>query len=547
MSVDVDSFPKSRFRSRGTVLALCGLLAAVAGAGAAGESPAAARAAGEFPAGRGASPIAVENHLRGTPGWELSRPALHHETEGYLSAASVEPGDTLLLHAGSTSDRVSIDVYRLGWYGGVGARKELTLRGVPAGPRPVPGPRDEDGFIACDWPVTARIAVGEGWVTGVYLLRLTGSADGTQSFVPFVVRESSGARGARRSTHRAPLLVQCSVTTWQAYNNWGGKSLYDFNSDGGERAVRVSFDRPYASSPEAAAGAGAGELLSVTHGPHRGGWEYPFIRWLERNGYDVAYATNLDVHAGREPADGRRAILLVGHDEYWTRAMRDQLTRARDRGVHLGVFSSNTGYWQIRLEPGAGGARDRVIFCAKEPERDPVYDTDRDRDLTVRFRNLHPPRPEVELIGMMLSGADVDGAFRPAPGERGHWVYEGTRFREADSAPAPHLLGYEVDRAFEGDSTYGRFSPAGLVRLAHARLGTAKGDSVTAETTLYTAASGAMVFAAGTNQWAWGLDDWGAPALRPAAADPGVERITRNVLEAFLRGRAPPPSRESPR
>src|SRR5262249_42973450 len=171
----------------------------------------------------------------------------------------------------------------------------------------------------------------------------------------------------------------------------------------------VSFDRPYVTSPEAARGAGAGEFLSVSHAPRACGWEYPFVRWIEKQGYDVAYATNLDVHENPSLLARRRALLLVGHDEYWSRAMRDNVERARDRGVNLGIFASNVCYWQVRYEASTSGASDRVIFCAKAADRDPVYDTERDPDLTVRFRNLHPPRPEVSLVGMMMSAEEVEG------------------------------------------------------------------------------------------------------------------------------------------
>jgi hypothetical protein len=408
-------------------------------------------------------------------------------------------------------------------------------------------PRLGDGLVECDWPVRCRVPIDRAWVSGVYLARLTGLVDGLQSYIPFVVREPARSRAPGAGTHRAPLLFQCSVTTWQAYNNWGGKSLYDFNSDGGARAVRVSFDRPYGSSGLAAAGAGAGEFLTVAHGPYAGAWEYPCVRWLERNGYDVAYATDLDIGARREPLQGRRAVLIVGHDEYWTGAMRRHFEEARGRGVHLGFLSSNAGYWQIRLEPGRRGAPDRVMFCAKEAERDPVYNTPRDGTLTVRFRNLKPRLPEVSLVGMMLSGGDVEGDFAPLPEALAHWVYAGTGFARGDVATAPHLLGYEVDRSFAGDSLYARWSPPGLTVLARTRLRRERGDPVLGETTIYTASSGAIVFAVGTNQWSWGLDDWGAPQLRPAAGSYDVQRITRNVLASFLRGPVRPPSPGSPR
>jgi hypothetical protein len=187
------------------------------------------------------------------------------------------------------------------------------------------------------------------------------------------------------------------------------------------------------------------------------------------------------------------------------------------------------------------------MLCAKEPERDPVYNTPRDATLTVRFRNLKPRLPEVSLVGMMLSGGDAEGDFTPLPGALGHWVYAGTGFARGDVAAAPHLLGYEVDRSFASDTLYGRWSPPGLTVLARARLKRERGDPVLGETTIYTAASGAIVFAAGTNQWSWGLDDWGATDLRPAAGSPDVERITRNVLASFLTGPARRPSPGSPR
>jgi len=485
-------------------------------------------------------PVALENQRTGTPGWELQNPALGHEIEGYAEATSVGPGETVRLHVSSASPRFTVQVYRMGWYGGAGARQVLEFRGMPGGPRAIPKPRPQDGLIECGWPVSCRVPVGPDWVTGVYLAKLTGSRDGKQSFIPFVVREAPGGSRSRR----ARLLVQCSVNTWQAYNNWGGKSLYDFNSFGG-RASRVSFDRPYATSAEAGRGAGAGEFLSVSHAPRPAGWEYPFARWIEREGYDVAYVTNVDVHESPGLLAGRKALLIVGHDEYWSRAMRDNVERARDRGVNLGVFASNVCYWQVRYEPSSAGQDDRILFCAKEPDKDPVYDTDRDADLTVRFRNLHPARPEVSLIGMMMSAEDVEGDFTPLPEARRSWVFRGTGVETGATRDVPGLLGYEVDRSFAKDATWARYSPPGLTVLARAWVQPLKVERMVTESTIYTAASGATVFAAGTMQWSWGLDDWGTPKLRAVTRHPDVERITKNLLGRFL-GSAPKPNPRSP-
>lgn len=492
------------------------------------------------------NPISQENQLSGTAPWELANPAVAHEIEGYADRSSVKPGETLGLHVSSASPRFSVEVFRMGWYGGAGARRVLDLRGIAGVTRAAPRPRDGDGLIECDWPASCRIPIGPGWVTGVYLARLTGSRDGKQSFVPFVVREPdsppAGWRG--RISRRAPILIQVSVNTWQAYNNWGGKSLYDFNSFGG-RAIRVSFDRPYVTSAEAARGAGAGEFLSVCHGLRAAGWEYPFARWIEKEGYDVAYATNLDIHEDSSMVTDRKAVLIVGHDEYWTRRMRDNVERARDRGVNLGIFASNVCYWQVRCEPASSGVADRILFCAKDADRDPVYDTERDKDLTVRFRNLHPPRPEVSLVGMMLSAEDVEGDFTPLADARDHWVYENTGIAAGRTRSLRGLLGYEVDRSFANDKAYARWSPPGLRILARAWVQPLRLDRLPTESTLYVAPSGANVFAAGTMQWSWGLDDWGAPGLRSARRHPDVDRITKNLLARFL-GSAPKPGPRSP-
>ena len=293
------------------------------------------------------NPTATENTHPGTRNWELSKPATNREIEGYASASSVAPGGSLSFHVSTKSHSFNIDVYRLGWYGGVGARRVAEARGVPGAHRAAPRPRASDGLAACDWPVSYTLGVRPDWVSGVYLARLTGKDDGKQAFVPFVVREGAGGTQGRQDApqDRAGLLFQSSVTTWQAYNNWGGKSLYDFNSSGGKRARRVSFDRPYGSGAGAWTGLGAGELLTVAHAPRPAGWEYPMLRWLERSGYHLAYATDLDVHRDPDLLHGRHGFLIVGHDEYWSRVMRDRIEAARDRGTNLGIFAANVGYW----------------------------------------------------------------------------------------------------------------------------------------------------------------------------------------------------------
>src|SRR5581483_2034066 len=180
-----------------------------------------------------------------------------------------------------------------------------------------------------------------GWVSGMYIVKLTAKT-GEQSYIPFVVR----------SERASDFVFIHAANTDEAYNNWGGKSLYDSNSSGGRRANKVSFDRPFSYSD------GAGYLLT---------WEYPMLRWLERNGYDVSYLSTSDVQNYPTLLRNHHGILIVGHDEYWSKAMRDNLEAAVNSGINLANFAANSIYWQIRYESATtNGAPDRVIVCYKD-------------------------------------------------------------------------------------------------------------------------------------------------------------------------------------
>jgi hypothetical protein len=221
--------------------------------------------------------------------------------------------------------------------------------------------------------------------------------------------------------------------------------------------------------------------------------------------------------------------LSVGHDEYWTWQMRHHVEGARDRGVHLAFFSGNVCYWQIRLEPSVlAGDPLRTVVSYKDDalKRDPYALDDREsrQQLTVRWRDQPVNRPEESLIGVMYDGNPVDGDIVITKPD--HWTMVGTNLGPGDRLP--RLLGYEADRVFENASpnrTILAESPyqfEGRPHLAHI--------------TTYTLANGATVFAAGTIQWSWGLDDFNVPELRVSSLNPSVQQITRNVLARFRRG-----------
>jgi len=221
----------------------------------------------------------------------------------------------------------------------------------------VPSP-DSSGLVRCRWPVAFSLTIPEDWPSGFYLAALR-NAEGKESAIPFVVREA---------LPRAPILCQIPVTSYQAYNNWGGKSLYDSQS-GGARALRVSFDRPYSC-----------ESLFGDRGFFY--CDLQLVRWLESRGYSVAYCTNLDIDREPDLAAAHALFLSSGHDEYWSLAMREHVERAQAAGTHLLFLSADTCHWVVRLEDGG-----RVMTCYKAAEADPGSPA------TVRFRDPEIGRP----------------------------------------------------------------------------------------------------------------------------------------------------------
>lgn len=493
--------------------------------------------------------VAIENALPGTAEWTLTNPATNREIEGYASATSVERGGSISFHVSTSAPSFQIDVFRMGWYQGFGARRVAGPIPVLGGLRSVPAPDPTTGLVDCSWPVSYILGTDSSWTTGVYLARLTTSDGGKQSYIIFVVRDDVRAHD---------ILFQLPVTTYEAYNYWGGKSLYDFNSGSttpwgstqGREAVKVSFNRPYAAStsPSAASGSGAGEFLTNVQPVATGypispaGWDYNMVRWLEREGYDVSYVTSIDTHKSPALIRSGKIFMSHGHDEYWTWQMRDNVESARDAGMKLAFFSANTSYFQIRLEPSpATDAADRVMVAYKDALPDP-YANDGDpfhhRLVTTKFRLPPVSRPEEQMIGSQYITDAIDGDLIVT--DASHWIFHGTGL--SDGSRLAGLLGYEVNGRLGGEppntvtltSTPVVSQPNGQPDEARSTTSSAR----YAQMTYYTASSGAGVFSTGTIQWSWGLDDYNAPAIRTSRLSPAAATITRNVLGAFGAGRA---------
>ena len=436
------------------------------------------------------SSLAAENAKAGTSAWQgaiLHAPAI----EAYASEISVRPGKTVRFHVSTDpAAPYEIRVYRLGWYGGLGGRLQAVLanRGEPR-----PGTADAQG---AGWPVTDTLTVPEGWISGYYLARFVlvgGPYAGRSASTVVVVRAHSG--------RRARILVQVPVNTWQAYNSWGGKSLYDFNSEGG-RAARVSFERPYRL--------GAARAFD---------WELPLVRFLESEGHDISYQTDVDTH--REPASllGHRLVIVAGHSEYWTSRMRDAFEAARDQGTNLAFMGANIGFWQVRYEDGG-----RTLVGYKSSD-DPVADP---ALRTVQFRDLTPPRSECPLLGVQWEKGLLPAGEPPRPytvaAPDDPW-FAGTGFTR--STVLPGLVGPEWDA---------QSCPLpGLTVLFHY-----EGRPSDADAVRYTAPSGARVFSAGSLLLSSLLDDHPADGAGPPSfAAAGLQRFMRNALDDLARPARP--------
>ncbi|UXY28515.1 N,N-dimethylformamidase beta subunit family domain-containing protein [Streptomyces sp. HUAS TT20] len=418
---------------------------------------------------------------------------VHRQIKGFTSTGAVAPGEAVDFHITvDPPQQFSVDIYRIGHYGGDGAAKITTsprLSGIVQ-----PPPLTADRTVSCHhWWLSWRLQIPSYWSNGAYVAVLT-TADGYRSHVPFTVRDN----------HPADLLLLLPDITWQAYNLYPedghtGASLYHAWDEKGrllgeaDAATTVSFDRPYA---------GAGLPLHVGHA-------YDFIRWAERYGYDLAYADARDLHAGRVDPTRYRGLVFPGHDEYWSTQMRRTVEIARESGTSLVFLSANTMYWQVELGPAPSGA-DRLLTCRKRkgPGR------------PVLWREID--RPEQQLVGIQYAGRVPE----PHPlivRNAGHWLWEATGAGEGDELAG--LVAGEADRYFPRTPLPDHEE---RILLAHSPYTDNDGVQRHQETSLYRAPSGALVFASGTFAWSPALD-------RPGHVDPRIQRATANLLDRICK------------
>jgi hypothetical protein len=413
---------------------------------------------------------------------------------GYLSKASINRGEAVDLMVSTTLPSFGVQIYRMGYYGGAGSRLITSVSSLPGQNQGVPTPDPTTGLIEAHWTKSYTLQTDASWVSGVYTAHLVASDGSTQDTI-FVVR----ADGAP-----ADIVYQVPLTTYQAYNNWGGKSLYDYNSTGG-RAYKVSFDRPYTDW-------GTGFFYDG---------DYSTIRFLEARGYNVTYVTSVDTATSPGLFAGRKVFLSNYHDEYWSKAMRDNLTAGRDQGVHLLFLSANNIYWQIRFEADSSGAPNRTVVCYKDPSLDPMSSSNPSLT-TYLWREAPVNQPENALLGAMYE-AQVNSTFSWVVQNASHWVYAGTGLHDGDTLPT--LVGYEYDKTWANGLT-----PAGVVSLSNSPVVPSGGGSSLANSTIYTATSGALVFDAATFYWPRKLD---ANEIFNEV-DSRVQQMATNLLDRMI-------------
>ncbi len=449
-----------------------------------------------------ANAVVAENCLPGTEDWYVTDLGA---IEGYASASSVQGGDELTFFVNTTAARFDIFIYRSGYYGGLGGRLITTINDVTGQVQPDCNYEFQTGLTTCsNWSASHTLTTPDDWLSGIYIAKLVRQDDGGENFVVFVVRQDERS---------SDVLYQQSTTTYQAYNYYGGKSIYN-NADVWNacptvttetRAAKISLNRPY--------------LAPMTEFNMYFYVEYPMVHWLEQQGYDVTYSTNMDTHrSGKAGAKNElldhRIFLSVGHDEYWSQEMRDAVTQARDAGVHIGVFSSNTAYWRIRFEPDpVTGEADKVLVSYKSTQSgpaDPVTPTGTWRD------PLGINMPENALLGSMYLGDNVTFSFpiRVSAEQAQDSIFRSTGLQGIPAGTVvdigKQLVGWEWDVVVENGLT-----PESLTLLANSPVvGKYLLDSGReysnyqvgeAHVTRYQAESGALVFNAGTNQWSHGL------------------------------------------
>ncbi len=437
--------------------------------------------------------------------------------EGYFNELSYLPGEEVGLHLSASVEDISIAIER------VGVKNELVYEkdGITGKVYPIPDRASSDG---CKWPRAFEFEIPKDWKSGYYQVTLTGKKTGEEkpatAVLFFVVRSANPGKETK-------ILLQLSTNTYNAYTNWGGHSLYSYHDRDGIQGHRVSFNRPLRSQ--------------------FGSWEIHFVRWAEANGYTLDYAVNSDLEFHPEILKQYNLVLSVGHDEYWSSPMRDNLEAYIAAGGNVAFFSGNTCCWQVRSEEDG-----RALTSWKQAHMfDPLYRTGDQRLLATLWGHHLVGRPENEMTGVgflwggyhrshgqFMEGTGAYEVHRPE-----HWVFAGTEIKKGDNFGGKDtIVGYECDGCEmtwkDGlpNPTYRDGTPKTFTILGTCPARWAPGDCYwydkfpkdrVGASVLGVYTQGGTVFTCGSTDWAHGL----------RGNDPAVIQITKNILDRLSKNR----------
>lgn len=458
------------------------------------------------------NPIIDENANKGTNGWVFSNPATT-EIQAYANTSTLDPGQTITFYvSGATGGQAyTATIYRLGWYNGAGGRLIASLGsftlvaqgyydGTTLQSNPTAIIDNTTHLVDANWASSLTWTVPSNACTGIYVANFTNSVSGKQWGVSFVVRGNPTAE----------YVVTRPFTTDHAYNLWGGWSMYTAT-----KAQKVSFNRP--------AGWGDAGLTNLY------GYDMPTIRYLERQGYNMAYRCNLDMHTNGAELKSFKGFISMGHDEYWSKPMRDAVEAARDAGTGLAFVGANACYWQVRFEADANSNPNRTMVCYKVNtpvlSADPMYGVD-NTVVTSNWRDPVINRPESTLCGIMYSNNNHTGntAWTADPSPDTTYTY-GTGLVPGQSYGSD-MMGNEWDKIQTG-------SPANIKVIGTTAVVPGVGGNDTSNTTTYKANSGALVFASGSLCWGYALDHYRHfPTTSPREVQE-LQYLFANIMAAF--------------
>ena len=486
--------------------------------------------------------IVCENSLPGNPpsDWAIEEDG-DSTIQGFATDISVNQGGTISFKIDTDAKAYTIGIFRMGYYAGLGARKIASITPSATLPQAQPACMTVSATNLYDcgnWAISASWQVPADATSGIYFAVLTRTDTGGVSQIFFIVRND---------TSHSDILYQTSDETWQAYNSYGGHSVYGQleTFDLPNRAFKVSYNRPFIT-----------RSFSDESATWVFGSEYPMVRWLEANGYDVTYSTGVDAARNGSLIQNHKLYMDCGHDEYVSGPQRTNIEAARDAGVNMAFFSGNEFFWKTRWENSIDGTntanrtmvvyKETLAFAKIDPDDPPTWTG------TWRDPSFSPPadggRPENALTGtiFMVNGPGTDNPGNlsiqvpAAEGKMRFW--RNTTIANLTSGQTATLpagtLGYEWDEDLDNGAR-----PAGTFDLSTATYSltsdflldygaTYGAGSATHQMTMHRAPSGALIFGAGTVQWAWGLDsNHDNPFYFPnLAPDPDMQQATVNLF-----------------